>query len=582
VSVEKKPVIRNWLNLIINIPAANPDDARRRRLLSIVLIGMAMLSLIALLATLIVDLSSPPVTSTEQTTGLTLFYIGGVVLFIGSFALYLVNRYLSGTWASGLFLLLLTLVFLFSDDPIQVTGGRSLFAFTIPIVMASVLIRPIASFLYAGLTDIFLMLMAFNANGQWPNIPALVGFFMIALVSWLSAASLEDALKQLRLINQELDQRVADRTRQLAEALSREQAEASQIKAILESIADGVVVFNQQNQAIVANPALTQLTELTPERVTSSDLSAFIAAGQLNELDRKALTSLISSPPATHQSIRVTWGRRVLSVNVALVQNSQNVLIGKVAAFRDFTREAELEKMKDTFIAMVSHELRTPLNAILGYTEMLQDAFYGPLNEKQSNATGRIMTNTQRLLGIVNDLLNQAQIEAGTLKFKNAPFTPTEMLDNLRGVMEKIVQDKGLQLITCIDPSMPPELIGDSARMQQILVNLVNNAVKFTDKGFIRVDVASSDSRTWEIKISDTGQGIPGESQHLIFEPFRQVDETATRRHGGIGLGLSIVKKLVELMGGSITVQSTVGEGSAFTLSLPLNLPQAKETNHAR
>src|SRR5690606_37588654 len=142
-----------------------------------------------------------------------------------------------------------------------------------------------------------------------------------------------------------------------------------------------------------------------------------------------------------------------------------------------------LEKLKSTFVAIVSHELRTPLNAILGYAEMFREAVYGPVNEKQANMAERIIKNTQRLLGLINDLLDQAQIEAGRLTIQMGPVRPAELVENLHGVMDKIVQDKGLLLTSEIDDNVPEVLNGDAARLQQVLVNLVNNSVKFTQKG---------------------------------------------------------------------------------------------------
>jgi two-component system, sensor histidine kinase and response regulator len=133
--------------------------------------------------------------------------------------------------------------------------------------------------------------------------------------------------------------------------------------------------------------------------------------------------------------------------------------------------------MKNTFMAIVSHELRTPLNAILGFAEMLKEGVYGSVNDKQHNISERIMNNTKRLLAIVSDLLDQAQIEAGRLKIQVAPCKPAEMLDALHGVMHKIAADKGIEFVTELDPALPPVILGDPQRLQQIMVNLANNAI---------------------------------------------------------------------------------------------------------
>lgn len=218
-----------------------------------------------------------------------------------------------------------------------------------------------------------------------------------------------------------------------------------------------------------------------------------------------------------------------------------------------------------------------PLNAILGYSEMLRDGFYGAVNEKQANAADRILNNSSRLLNIVSDLLDQARIEAGKLKFDYKPFYASDLTDNLRSVMDKIARDKGLELTSRIDVNLPRQLIGDTHRLQQVLVNLVNNAVKFTDKGGVDVYIYKVNEQHWGFDVTDTGQGIALDDQKHIFDPFRQLEGTVTRLHGGIGLGLAIVKRLVELMGGQIFLKSIVGQGSTFTIVLPFEPPRKEE-----
>jgi signal transduction histidine kinase len=181
-----------------------------------------------------------------------------------------------------------------------------------------------------------------------------------------------------------------------------------------------------------------------------------------------------------------------------------------------------------------------------------------------------MMANTNKLLAIVNDLLDQAQIEAGRVTFNQRLFRPAELTDYVNGVMESIVQAKKLKLVMKTAGDLPAWLYGDPHRLNQVLVNLVNNAVKFTDDGQVQVNLYRADAQHWGLAVSDTGTGIPTDSLKTIFEPFRQVDTAVTRRPGGIGLGLSIVKRLVNLMDGEISVQSELGRGSVFTVVLPL------------
>jgi len=199
------------------------------------------------------------------------------------------------------------------------------------------------------------------------------------------------------------------------------------------------------------------------------------------------------------------------------------------------------------------------------------EQIYGALNEKQAQMTSRIISNSRRLLGLINDLLDQAQMEAGKLKIKYEKFKPSDLLDNLQSVMDKLTTDKGLALKCELDDNMPETLVGDSARLQQILVNLVNNAVKFTKEGSVHVQLSRLNEQEWGITVADTGQGIPQEELPYIFDTFRQVEGTTTRVHGGFGLGLSIVKQLVTLMGGNLSVESEVGKGSTFSITLPID-----------
>ena len=392
---------------------------------------------------------------------------------------------------------------------------------------------------------------------------------MLAVISWLSADSLEQALKELRDINANLDQIVKERTHALAEALTRERIEAGRSQAILESIADGVIVFDTQGSAIQANPALSNLINMPLNNIVNSTVNDLVKNSPMDANNKGTLAGVLTKPGRQQASHRVEWGEKTLSISSGQVLDRDGSEVGTVTVFRDFTREAEVEKMKSAFVAMVSHELRTPLSAILGYAEIFTEQIYGPLNEKQANMTNRIVSNTRRLLSLINDLLDQAQMEAGKLKIKYEAVKPSDLLENLHSVMDKLTADKNLKLTSELDTNLPETINGDSSRLQQILVNLVNNAVKFTESGSIHVQLSKVDEQHWGIQVTDTGQGIPKEELPNIFETFRQVEGTTTRVHGGFGLGLSIVKQLATLMGGDVSVDSELGKGSTFSITLP-------------
>ena len=562
--------MRTFINKILIVDTADPDDARRRRLLNILLLGIFVIALLALIGLFLDSALRQGADPAETQT--TVF--GTLVTIIGILIIYQINRRYSGRLAGLIFLLLLTGVFIISDSPQQLTEGRSLFLFTIPITISSLIVVPRASFLLAAISSLIVSWLALT-NNLAVNVFVISGFFVLALVSWLAARSLEQALQELRVINASLDQVVIERTRELAESLERERIEAGRNQAILNSIADGVVVFDTNWNAILANPALRTMLEIPSELIVNKNFSDIIEHPQLSLKSRQLLHAMMAhdtQPP----SFRIEWGQKTLSISAAQVYDNskdRNTNIGTVTVFRDFTREAEVERLKSTFVAIVSHELRTPLNAILGYAEMFKEAVYGPMNDKQVNMAERIMKNTQRLLGLINDLLDQAQMEAGRLTIQMRPVRPGEMLESLHSVMDQIAQGKGLKLTSEIDDHLPEILNGDGARLQQILVNLVSNAVKFTDQGTVQVRLFCPDEHQWGIEVSDTGSGIPEEELPQIFDTFHQVESGAARVHGGFGLGLSIVKQLVNLMGGEIYVKSKVDVGTTFTIVLPLVIP---------
>ena len=555
--------MKRFLDLLLNVPTANPDDARRRRVLNILLLG----TLAAAIAGLVGILNTG--TSSQVSSSDYRLLLGGILgTILGILGIYWVNRKYSGWLAALLFLLLLTAVFAFSDSPEQLSNGRSLFIFTLPIAISSLILASQSSFLFAFISSAIVAGLAL-AIGQPVNIFAIIGFFMLALVSWLSARSLENALNELRSINANLDKVVVERTEALAASLDRERVEAGRNQAILNSIADGVIVFDRKWNAMMANPAVKGMLEIPLELIVGKNFREIIEHPKLAARSRGLLYAMIEHDTQPI-GFRIEWAAKTLSVSAAQVYNNRGENMGFVIVFRDITREAEVEKLKSTFVAIVSHELRTPLNAILGYAEMFKEAVYGPMNEKQINMAERIMKNTQRLLGLINDLLDQAQMEAGKLTIQMAPVRLSELLDTLHSVLDKSASDKGLKLTSEIDDSLPEVLNGDAARLHQILVNLVNNAIKFTDQGTVHVRLFYGDEKRWGIEVEDTGRGIPATEIPHIFDTFRQVEGTATRVHGGFGLGLSIVKQLVNLMNGEIKVISSVGEGTTFKISLPL------------
>lgn len=561
-------VIQKLDKRLLTFKATDPEDLRRRRLLGILLLGTWVLCVLALVLTIIASLSGTAGNPLE----VQLLYYAIVGALIGVTVIYFINRYWKGWVASVLFLTLVTVVIAFSDEPEQVAVGRSLFLFVIPIIISSVLLRPSASLIFAGLVSLITVLVGLSVNIV-PNVASISGFFMIGLVSWLTARSLEQALVELRAINQELDKRVAQRTQDLSEALSRVQAESGKNQAILESIADGVIVFDRVGKAIVANPSIARLVSQPIERIVTADIKTLMG-NEVAAEDRDKVTKLLQEEESHTPSFTFRWGKKMLSTSFAAVRDGSEKPIGHVMVCRDFTREAELDQMKSAFLSMASHEIRTPLNAILGYSDMLHEEVFGELTLEQRTTIARVLANAKRMLALVNNLLDQAQIESGKMTVNVAPFELQTLIEDLKHTTTVLAENKDLKLVYEVEANVPKTLISDSQRLHQIILNLVGNAIKFTKEGKVGVRVYLQDAKHWAIEVSDTGPGIEAEAQTYIFDAFRQIDDPTTRENIGSGLGLSIVKQLTGLLGGEVKLESKVGEGSKFTIILPTTTVQ--------
>jgi signal transduction histidine kinase len=230
---------------------------------------------------------------------------------------------------------------------------------------------------------------------------------------------------------------------------------------------------------------------------------------------------------------------------------------------------------KSQFLANMSHELRTPLNAIIGYTEMMADGLYGEVGEKATGVLERVQNNGRHLLGLINDVLDLSKIEAGQLTLTVEPYSVADMVATVLSATESLARTKKLDLGSAVAPGLPTGS-GDARRLTQVLLNLVGNAIKFTDQGSVEVRAAQVGD-VFELSVVDSGFGIAPADQARIFDEFQQVDNSSTRKKGGTGLGLSISRKIVELHGGRITVESEVGKGSTFKVTVPINVAPVKD-----
>ena len=253
---------------------------------------------------------------------------------------------------------------------------------------------------------------------------------------------------------------------------------------------------------------------------------------------------------------------------------------GHISLFVDISqqvlgqRKAEAaERAKAEFLANMSHEIRTPLNGVIGMAQLLQSS---SLASREMSFVDTIVSSGNALLKIINDILDFSKIEAGGMKLVEAPFDLRESIESVGSLLSGVASTQGIDLLVRVQTDLPDFYVGDAGRIRQVLVNLVGNAVKFTSKGHVLLDVSGVSEgghARLAIKIKDTGIGIPADHLTAIFDKFSQVDGSASRQHDGTGLGLAITSRLVELMGGRISVESTLGEGSLFTIELTLPVP---------
>ncbi|MBC7869466.1 MAG: HAMP domain-containing protein [Chitinophagaceae bacterium] len=241
-------------------------------------------------------------------------------------------------------------------------------------------------------------------------------------------------------------------------------------------------------------------------------------------------------------------------------------------ALRAATAKArEASRVKGEFLANVSHELRTPLNSIIGFSDMLLMGMSGDMNPKQRHKMERLKENGVRLLTLINNILDITRIEARRVEIVNKPVALRALADRLSAQMSVLAERSGLEFKTRIDAQLPELLMADEERLEQIVVNLLSNAFKFTEKGLVTMDFDMDvDKNCWQIIVTDTGMGIPPHALNLIFEEFRQVDGSSSRAFKGSGLGLAITRNLVRIMDGFIIVESELGQGSKFIVTFPL------------
>jgi len=236
---------------------------------------------------------------------------------------------------------------------------------------------------------------------------------------------------------------------------------------------------------------------------------------------------------------------------------------------RTITQLREVDRLKSEFLTSMSHELRTPLNSIIGFADILLQGIDGPLSEHAMTDISAIHNSGKHLLLLINGLLDLSKIEAGRMELAYSALPLSDIANEVAASASSLLTKKPYELSFDIRPDLPP-IWADSLRVNQILLNLVSNAIKFTDEGGVTIGARVNDDKMMEISVKDTGIGIPADKFDLVFEHFRQVDARTNRKYQGTGMGLAIAKQLAELHGGSMWLDSVEGEGSTFTFTMPL------------
>ncbi|HTL90010.1 MAG TPA: PAS domain S-box protein [Leptolyngbya sp.] len=358
----------------------------------------------------------------------------------------------------------------------------------------------------------------------------------------------------------------------------------------VESAYDSTVITDLNGKIAHVNSAASRIFNWTAEMLIGTHAAVFYP-------ERKQTEWLIAQAIAGGWSGEITCHRRdgnsflaLVSVSPVLDEHNQPTAVSMIT--RDITQQkqtemelaaknAELERasrMKSDFLANMSHELRTPLTSILGFSSILQKQIFGGLNPKQQIYIHQIYQSGQHLLGLINDVLDLSKVEAGQLRLDIAPIVVDELCEKTLSFVTEQARSRGLTVTAAIAPELEP-LMADELRVRQMLLNLLSNAIKFSNEGGEIGLTVKTDGESLHLTVWDQGIGIPEDKQHLLFQPFQQVDGSLSRKHEGTGLGLALTQKLAELHSGTVVMQSKEGEGSEFTICLPMNLQNPVAVN---
>ena len=369
---------------------------------------------------------------------------------------------------------------------------------------------------------------------------------------------------------------IVDRLERTNEALQHALAERrrseAEVRSIVEGVVEALMLVAPSQRVIRVNHQFEDLFGLSASSLPGTTLDELRPVLARSFRDPDDVTRLIAASAADQSEhfralLEQVWPQqRQLDLVSAPVQ-SDGSFLGRLYGFRDVTQERELDRMKTEFVSQVSHELRTPLTAIKGFTEVLLDGEAGPVNSEQTEFLGIVKSNVDRLVALIDDLLDIARIEGGRIELKLRPVDLRAAIDEVVTTMRPLVDGKHQVLTVDVPANLPPAR-ADHDRLVQVLTNLLSNAYKYTPAGGTLRITAEPCEASLRVAVHDSGIGISAEDQQRLFTRFYRVDSSLSREAGGTGLGLAIVKSIVELHGGAVEVASTPGVGSTFAFTL--------------
>ncbi len=384
-------------------------------------------------------------------------------------------------------------------------------------------------------------------------------------------------ITERKLVEENLERKIHERTEKLEEANIALRESRDYLDKIINTIGDPIFVKDRQHRLVLVNDAACNLFNRSRGDLLGKTAYDLFKAKDMADIfwhnDEEVFQTGKEKVNEETNVYTPETMRTVLVNRSPYADNFGNQYL--VSITRDITEYKKAQeaaeaaaKAKSEFLANMSHEIRTPMNAVIGTACLLQDT---DLTGEQRELIETISSSGNALLSIINDILDLSKIESNKLEIEGQPFNLLSCIEEALGLIGRSASEKGLKVSYLLQEDTPERIIGDSTRLQQILVNLLNNAVKFTDTGEIQLSINSrrvDDTYEIHFAVKDTGIGIPEERITSIFRSFTQVDASTTRRYGGTGLGLAISKKLVELMGGSIWAESKLGEGSIFHFTI--------------